>query len=398
MSSRAGCASRSSLTMPFGAPARPAEIDTPSHEYARPPAFDFGFVAGGRSPRPGRARHRHGRRRAGGTGSSGREVPGTRSTTATGRASVPFALMEKNANCMHQGVLTFATAATRKIAHRLPGVAGNLPVFPVQRVGYALPSTVDASIDRACEYSQLSKREVSRRLPVKPIELLANDYPGLDPASFGSVEDIAPATCPSMECSSAEFIQRWLRDAPWPLSLLRRDAVAVVFAREDRDGGIRADAAEAVHPGARKLLVIDYVPSAARRAAGQRHLREPARHGDRAIRLGGDGRRRGCVEHEPFLPQHDARRRDPDLLHGLIHARTAGKRWVYHTSDTYILGAALFRLVAEGEGTRRQFFPRSPRRARVPSARPQPRNRDERRTLDDVSQPFTGWGLVLQAR
>ena len=51
----------------------------------------------------------------------------------------------------------------------------------------------DAGIDEAAVAAAF-RSETARRLPVKPIESLRQDFPGLDPDSFGSVEDIAPTT------------------------------------------------------------------------------------------------------------------------------------------------------------------------------------------------------------
>ena len=73
-----------------------------------------------------------------------------------------------------------------------------------------------------------------------------------------------------------------------------------------------------------------------------------------------------------------------------------GKRWVYHTSDTYILGAALTSWWRKEKGPAADFFRDllvEPVYNRLGLS---PEIATSRRTADEVSQPFTGWGLVLR--
>ena len=73
-----------------------------------------------------------------------------------------------------------------------------------------------------------------------------------------------------------------------------------------------------------------------------------------------------------------------------------GKRWVYHTSDTYILGAALTSWWRKEKGPEADFFRDllvEPVYNRLGLS---PEIATSRRTADEVSQPFTGWGLVLR--
>ena len=73
-----------------------------------------------------------------------------------------------------------------------------------------------------------------------------------------------------------------------------------------------------------------------------------------------------------------------------------GRRLVYHTTDTYMLGTALAAWWRKN-GARSGFLSRLAGRAGVSTARAEPGARDvPRRTLDARAQPFTGWGLVLR--
>ncbi|MBB4661381.1 hypothetical protein [Conexibacter arvalis] len=103
------------------------------------------------------------------------------------RAALPFALVERNANCVHNGVLTFLfdDATTTQARYQVTqetcryqknDMWGQLPVT-VRR--FAVPGA--AAIEDA--YAT----EVGDRLPTKPIAALATDHPsaGLDLSRFG---------------------------------------------------------------------------------------------------------------------------------------------------------------------------------------------------------------------
>jgi len=375
------------------------KIETPGREYARPPTFDFGFVQ-----------------------VDGRLVPVERGiVTGDGewwdwivgpgrvwqqgddgdwsRASIPFALIEKNANCMHQGVLSFryrGETEVSRVAYQVSQETCFYFKFNAWGTG-AATRRVDAAIDHAAVRAGY-RREISRRLPVKPIELLRKDYPGLDPGSFGTAEDIAPRDMSvygvlirgvhySGGCETRHGRYPYCDEMPLPSYSLAKTVMA----------GFALMRAEAVHPGVRKLLVTDYVPEC--RDAG-----------------GWDG-----VTFENLLDMATGRYDsagtdvDEDALNtsrfflGTTHAEKIrisctvyprkeppGRRWVYHTSDTYILGTALGAWWRKEKGPEADFFRDllvEPLYRRLGLS---PEIATSRRTLDEAAQPFSGWGLVLR--
>jgi len=169
------------------------KIATPTHEYERPPAFDFGFVqVDGRLVPVERGI-------VPGEGEWWDWIVGPGRSWQDGdsgwsRASVPFALIEKNANCMHNGLLTFryrGDAEVSRVAYQVSHET--CYYFQFDAWGTAAAERVpDPGIDRAA-LSAAYRNEVSHRLPMKPITHLKKDFPGLDPGSFGSVQEIAPA-------------------------------------------------------------------------------------------------------------------------------------------------------------------------------------------------------------
>jgi len=375
------------------------KIETPLREYARPPTFDFGFaqVDGRLVPVE--------RGIVAGDGERWDWIVGPGKVWQQGddgdwsRASVPFALIEKNANCMHHGVLTFRYRGETEVSRVAYQVSQETcRYFQFNAWGAARATrTADTSIDRAA-IGAAYRREVARRLPVKPIEHLRKDHPGLDPASFGSAEEIAPRDMTvygvlirgvhySGGCETRHGRYPYCDEMPLPSYSLAKTVMA----------GSALMRAEALHPGVRRLLVTDYVPEC--RDAG-----------------GWDG-----VTFENLLDmatgRYDSADTDADenvantsrFFLSTTHAEKIriactvyprkdppGKRWVYHTSDTYILGGALSAWWRKEKGPEADFFRDllvEPVYRRLGLS---PEIATSRRTPDDAAQPFSGWGLVLR--
>ncbi|MGK2925295.1 MAG: serine hydrolase [Lysobacterales bacterium] len=101
------------------------------------------------------------------------------------RAALPFALQERNANCTHNGLLTFlfrADGAVSRVAWQIGSETCQylqLDFWGVAEARYT-PGAV-AGADRVITDF---RAERAARLPVKPLSALAADYPGTDPADF----------------------------------------------------------------------------------------------------------------------------------------------------------------------------------------------------------------------
>jgi CubicO group peptidase (beta-lactamase class C family) len=370
----------------------------PGHEFGQPPAFDFGFVQvdghlvpveRGIVPAagewwdwivgPGRAWQ---------DGDSG-----------WSRASVPFALIEKNANCMHHGLLTFRYRGDSEVSRVAYQVSHETCYyFQFDAWGTAAATRVaDPGINQPA-VTVAYRIEVSRRLPIKPIEQISKDYPGLDSESFGSKEDIDPRDMTvfgvfirgvhySGGCATRRGRYPYCDEMPLPSYSLAKTLMA----------GLALMRAEALHPGARNMLVTDYVTEC-REAGGwdgvtfenlldmaSGHYDSPKSEADEdASNTGRFFIATTHAEKIQFACTHYPRKDPP------------GTRWVYHTSDTYILGAALTAWWKKEKGPEADFYrdllvvPVFKRLGLSPElATP-------RRTVDDAAQPFTGWGLVLR--
>ena len=366
---------------------------TPGNEFRLPPAFDFGFVQVNGHLVP----VERGIVPAGGDWWDWIVGPGRvwqDGDSGWSRASVPFALIEKNANCMHHGLLTFryrGDAEVSRVAYQVSHET--CYYFQFDAWGTAAATRVaDPAINQPA-ISVAYGFEVSRRLPVKPIGQISKDYPGLNHASFGSKEDIDPSDMTVFGvlirgvhyaggCETRMGFYPYCDEMPLPSYSLAKTLMA----------GLALMRAEALYPGTRNLPVTDYVPEC-REAGGwdgvtfenlldmaSGHYDSPNSEADEdASNTGRFFIATTHAEKIRFACTHYPRKDPP------------GTRWVYHTSDTYILGAALTAWWKKEKGPDADFYRDllvAPVFKRLGLS---PELATPRRTADDAAQPFTGW-------
>jgi CubicO group peptidase (beta-lactamase class C family) len=300
---------------------------------------------------------------------------------------------------MHYGVLTFryrGESEVSRVAYQLSH--DTCYYFQFDAWGTVAASRArDAGIDKAA-VSAAYRSEVARRLPVKPIERLPDDYPELTPGNFGSVADINPRDMTAYGllvrgvhyaggCATRAGAFPYCDELPLPSYSLAKTVMA----------GLALMRAELMRPGVKDFLVTDYVPEC-REAGGWEgvtleHLLDMATGRYESTKPEADEDAANSsqffivkthAEKIRFACTHYPRREPP------------GERWVYHTTDTYILGAALSAWWKREKGPAADFYRDllvEPVFRRLGLS---PELATSRRTLDAAAQPFTGWGLVLR--
>lgn len=362
------------------------------------PTFDFEFVQSGdaliplrRGAQPGKDRYWEYVLEPGRVW----QEPGDRGLA---RAAIPFALQERNANCLHYGVLSFLFGDPGTISQVAFQVSGETCLY----LKFDLWGLVEArytptSPQEAVAVASAWADEVRARLPVRPIEKLRDDYPGADPAAFGS-----PAEVASEDMTAYGFVidgvhyagDCRMRHGLYPfcdvLDLPSYSVAKSIFA------GVALMRLEQRFPGTAQERIADYVPECARAGGWQDvtflHALDMATGRFRSPALWAD-------EHADFALELHLVETHAQKIH---HACTAfprreapGNRWVYRTADTYVLGTALNAFVKRRFGRRMDLYDDV---VVADLWRPlglSPVSAVTRRTYDAVAQPFTGWGLVL---
>lgn len=104
------------------------------------------------------------------------------------RAAFPFALVERNANCTHNGVMTFLfnNNSISKVRYQI--TQETCAYYKVNMWGQLNGMYSAYSVANAATYKANYATEVGNRLPTKPITDLASDYPssGVNVSVFGS--------------------------------------------------------------------------------------------------------------------------------------------------------------------------------------------------------------------
>lgn len=374
------------------------KIATPGGEWGVLPAFDFGFVATAGQLVPVE------RGLVTGSGDWWDWVVGPGRTwqdgdTGWSRASVPFALIEKNANCTHNGVLTFrfrGEGEVSRVAYQLS--SETCWYFQFDAWGTAAATRVpDASFDPE-RVALAFRAETSRRLPVKPIEQLALDHKGLDVANFGSKEDIDPRDMTAFGvlvkgvhyaggCETRTGRYPYCDEMVLPSYSLAK----TIFA------GLALMRAEQLHPGVRNFTVTDYVPEC-REAGGWDGVTfgnlldmSTGRYDSTAPEADED-----ATNSERFFLATTHAEKVRIACTRFPRKEAPGKRWVYHTTDTYLLGTALAAWWKHEKGADADFYRDLLVEPVFKRLGLSPELATTRRTLDAAAQPYAGWGLVLR--
>ena len=317
------------------------------------------------------------------------------------RAAVPFALQEVNANCMHHGVLGFRFRSDSRISrarYQISSETCRYLKFDMQgalEAGYS-PHAIAGREALASAY----RAEQQGRLPRKSLADLAQDFPGADPAGFGHPDDVTSGHlttwgvvvdgvhyaggCPTRK---GEYVD--CEELLLPSYSLAKS----IFA------GFALMRLERLHPGIRHERVADYVPacdaSGRWRDVSFEQLLDMSSGNYLSATDNEDEQALHAVE-QFFLPS--SHREKIDYACGHFPRRSApGRQFVYRSSDTYILGAALSAYLGKlnGDGADLvgdlllpdvwQKVGLGPALATV------------RRTRDEIAQPFAGYGLTLRA-
>ena len=312
------------------------------------------------------------------------------------RASVPFALQERNANCTHNGVLTFLfdeDGTTSRAAYQIGSETCyyfQYDMWGVAKLRYA-PGEISNPEKLIADFQQ----EQAGKLPVKPFADIGADFPELDAAAFAAPADVSPEHLTTYGVVLDGVHYRGgcaTRFGPYPfcenIALPSYSTSKSVFA------GLGMMRLEQLYPGAKEELIHEFVPECA--AAGWRDVSF-----DQALDM-------ATGRYDSAAPEADENKAVQDgffidLTHQekveractLYPRKSApGERWVYHTTDHYVLGAAMQAFLrarlGEGADIYRTLLVDPVWKALGLS----PATYTTRRTRDDTAQPFVGWGLT----
>jgi hypothetical protein len=315
------------------------------------------------------------------------------------RAALPFALQEVNANCTHNGVLSFLYKSDGQVSQVAYQISSETcAYFKVDLWGLLDASYAPHPVRDRKALTASFRRELAARLPRKPIAELARDFPGVDPGSFGHPDDVSPAhmTTWGVVVDGVHYVGGCpTRAGEYPfcevLDLPSYSVAKSVFA------GLALMRLEKLYPGTRRKIVADYVPEC--RPSGNwsdvtfENLLDMASGNYRSNLENADESAPHSDTGFFFKSQH--REKIDYACNFFLRQDVPGTRWVYRTSDTYILGTAMNAFIRRARVERADIFTD----LLVPDIwRPlglSPTSEVSRRTRDAAAQPFAGFGLTL---
>lgn len=322
------------------------------------------------------------------------DEPGDKEFT---RAAIPFALVQKNANCTHNGVLMFLFKDDGSISNAAMQISSETCHYlQLDMWGLLQATYAPGPIAERDALVTAHAREAAARMPVKPLSALAVDHPGINPGKLAIGHPrgrtvygfIAEGIHYRSGCATRHGEFPYCDELNIPSYSVAKSAVA----------GIALMRMEKLHPGTKDLTVNEFVP-----ASGCRNLRWQGVTFQHLLDM-----TTGQYTSPAYMAdEDDARIRDffaPSThAHRLAFACEAyprqeapGNRWVYHTSDTYLLGTALQQALQRIPGREHDdAFESLVWRDVFAPIGMSSTARATRRSYDDARQAFFGWGLTL---
>lgn len=275
------------------------------------------------------------------------------------RASLPFALVQRNANCVHNGTMTFLFDATSVSQVRYQVTQETCLYFKFDLWGQLPAVYTPYAVPDAQTLQNGHAAEVANRLPTKPIAALATDYPaaGLNLANFGGGVTPAHMSTYGLLYNGVNYVSGCAtRQGTYPFCEVMR-LPSYSTAKSTFAGTALMRLAQTHGAAVSGQLIRDWVPEHAT-ARGDwtdvtiNHTLDMATGNYRfGTYMVDEGRSTvsDFLTAEPYSEKID-------LAFDFQNRVAPGTKWVYHTTDTFIatramrnyLGSDIFTQVRDG--------------------------------------------------
>lgn len=312
------------------------------------------------------------------------------------RAAIPFALKERNADCIHNGLMSFLFNEAGQVSR----VAFQISHQTCAYLQFEMHGLIDASYSvhrpngkaAAQAITDLSRSGIPEQ---RPIENLVIAYPDATPGEFGSTEEIDAndMTLYGFIIDRVHYTSRCntpLGEYPYCNEL----ALPSYSTAKSLVAGLGLMLSEAQYPGISQTRIAAVVPQcgaswddvtiehALDLVTGHYQSADP--HGDE-----------DAAQLSAFFLAEDHKSKIDYACNTYPRQSPPGTHWSYHTWDTYLAGTALNNALQAKIDPDFDFY------SDLLTAKLwQPLGLSHlasrtRRTYDTVSQPFSGFGLTL---
>ena len=316
------------------------------------------------------------------------------------RAALPFALQERAANCVHNGVMTWlfnGDGDVSRVAWQMSSETCGYLKFNLAGIADAEYTKEDLTVAAQEQVDRLDAHRAAR-LPVRPLEELSNRYPDVETLGVAVKDGIPPGDLSVFgfvvdgvhyrsDCPTRHGPYPFCDSLPLPSYSTAKSMVA----------GLATMRLEKLAPGSSQKAIAELIPecdSKRWRDVTVEHALDMATGNFRS------------TDHE--IDEHsDASR---DFIFGDSHSEKLefacghfkrkakpGEQFVYHTSDTYLVGTALQAQLRGRKGPGADLYRDILVNPIWSSLQLSPLLDDSLRTYDEHAQPFAGWGLTYEA-
>lgn len=315
------------------------------------------------------------------------------------RASLPFSLQEKGANCTHNGVMSFVfqgkPARISRVAYQI--ASETCQYFQFNAWGLANARYTPHPVSGAALLAQRYDAEVAGRLPVKPIAELARDFPHarLDVGNIGGDQSAPFRTVFGVAVNGVNYVGGCqTRAGAYPFCEVL-DLPSYSLAKSIV-GGIGLMRLEKRFPGVQNAHAIG---STLPQCGGKRWRDVTLLHALDMSTGNYDSPEHTVDENAPLTEERffTVATYEGKLDHACAYGRKAapGTEWVYHTSDTFLLGAAMNAVLQSHEGPARDLYRDVLVQELWKPLQLSPTSHTTARTSGGKHMPFSGYGLTL---
>jgi len=305
------------------------------------------------------------------------------------RIALPFSLIERNANCTHNGVMTFAISDSGDVSPMAYQIsAETCAYFQLDIWGLAETSWTEKHFSSAKTTRDHYRQELSTRLPVSPIETLPTGHQAF------SAQRVIPAanmTLYGLVLEGRHYVSGCqTRAGPYPfcevMTLPSYSLAKSVMA------GLALMRLEHQIPGSRSQIISKYVGACNSEAWSQVSVEHALDMTTGHYNSMLDRQDEWAVDTEAhfFIPEQHTQKIDY-ACKGYVHQQPPGQQWVYHTTDTYLVGTAMQNIWQAAGG--RDLFDELVVEGIYKPLQLSQITYQMRRSLDETRQVFSGFGL-----
>ncbi len=313
------------------------------------------------------------------------------------RVAIPFALKQKNQNCVHNGVMMFLfknDGSISKVAYQIASETCGYFQFNMWGTVKAKYTPEENALKN--KVFDAYAKEVEMRMPSKPIEKLAEDFSGANPTAFSAAKEMKPEhmTLYGFVIDGVNYVggcnTRYGKYPYCDVMVLPSYSTA-----KSVSAGFGLMRLEKEYPGIKSETIAEYIKACAKKGIWDDVTFENALD----MATGNYESAKPKVDEEAFhmnklfLPE--THKEKIAYCCGYFERKSKpGTQWVYHTSDTYIVGTAMNNYLQKTTNNpEADYFKDLIVDDIFTPLGMSPTSKKQLRTYDSTAQPFSGYGL-----